>query len=108
MMISNKVHSIEDDARGDALYLSKILLYGYKPYFGVSMVWNAMNKAKYYADDIALPETSIKPYVKYGVGVQKTFSERLSSFAQAFVTNGGRNGVGLQAGVSFVLDVNRF
>ena len=81
---------------------------GWKPYAGVSMVWNAMNKAKYYADDIALPETSIKPYVKYGVGVQKTFSERLSSFAQAFVTNGGRNGVGLQAGVSFVLDVNRF
>lgn len=74
----------------------------WKPYVGVSMVWNLMDKAKFQADGYKLPETSIKPYVRYGVGVQKTWSDRLSSFVQAFVTNGGRNGVGLQAGISFL------
>ena len=43
---------------------------------------------------------SIKPYVRYGVGLQKSWNDKYSAFAQAFVTNGGRNGVGLQAGFS--------
>ena len=66
------------------------------------MIWNVLDKAKFMADDIALPETSIKPYIKYGLGVQKNWSERSSSFLQAYMTNGGRNGIGLQGGFSYL------
>ena len=75
---------------------------GFKTYAGVSMIWNLLDKTKSQADGLDLPETSIKPYVKYGVGVQKLWSDRASSFFQVYVTNGGRNGVGLQGGVSYL------
>lgn len=70
---------------------------------GASMIWNILDKTKFKADNISLPETSIKPYVKYGAGIQKSWSEKLTSFLQTYLTHGGRNGVGLQAGVSWLL-----
>jgi outer membrane autotransporter protein len=76
---------------------------GWQPYVGVSMVWNIMDKTDFTANNVSLPEMSVKPYVKYGVGVRKTWGERLSGFIQAFFTNGGRNGLGLQAGFRFAL-----
>jgi len=57
-----------------------------------------MDKTHFHANDASLPELSVKPYVKYGVGVRKTWGERLVGYLQAYFTNGGRNGVGLQAG----------
>jgi outer membrane autotransporter protein len=75
---------------------------GWRPYMGVSMICNFFDKAKYRANDVSLPETSIKPFVRYGLGIQKTISDRFSSYGQAYVTNGGRTGIGLQAGISYV------
>ena len=75
---------------------------GWRPYANVSFVMNFMDKAKFKANDTALPETSINPYVKYGVGLQKSHNDRVSSFAQIYVTQGGRNGIGAQAGLSVV------
>ena len=77
------------------------LKHGWQPYLGVSMVWNIMDKTKFKANDVSLPDLSVKPYVRYGVGVRKTWGERFTGFLQAFVTNGGRNGVGLQGGFSW-------
>ncbi|MBQ3641476.1 hypothetical protein II906_06100, partial [bacterium] len=51
----------------------------------------------------SLPSFSIRPYAKYGVGLQKKWGDRFTGFAQAFVTSGGRNGVGLQAGLKVAL-----
>ncbi len=76
---------------------------GWQPYAGVSFVWNIMDKTQFKANDVSLPELSVKPYIKYGVGVRKTWGERLTGFLQAFVTNGGRDGVGLQGGFRFTL-----
>jgi outer membrane autotransporter protein len=76
---------------------------GWQPYVGVSMVWNIMDKTNFNANEASLPDLSVKPYVKYGVGVRKTWGERLSGFIQAFFTNGGRNGLGLQAGFRFAI-----
>ena len=76
---------------------------GWQPYAGVSFVWNIMDKAKFQANNVSLPEISVKPYVKYGVGVRKSWGERLSGFLQTYITNGGRNGVGFQAGFSFAI-----
>lgn len=76
---------------------------GWQPYLGVSMVWNIMDKTQFQANNVSLPELSIKPFVKYGIGVRKTWGERCIGFLQAYFTNGGRNGVGLQAGFRFTL-----
>lgn len=76
---------------------------GWQPYAGVSVVWNIIDKTKFQANDVSLPELSVKPYVRYGVGVRKTWGEVCTGFLQAFITNGGRNGVGLQAGFRFTL-----
>ena len=74
---------------------------GWQPYASVAMVWNIMDDTKFKANDVTLPELSVKPYVKYGVGVRKTWGERFTGFFQTYLTNGGRNGVGLQAGFTW-------
>ena len=71
---------------------------GWQPYIGVSMVWNIMDRTQFMANSISLPSLSVDPYVKYGIGVRKTLGERLTGFFQTYLTNGGRNGVGLQCG----------
>lgn len=76
---------------------------GWQPYIGISMVWNLLDKTKVTANDVRLPEMSIKPYVQYGVGLQKRFGERLTGFTQAMMHNGGRNGVSLTAGVRWAI-----
>lgn len=76
---------------------------GWQPYLGVSMVWNIMDQTQFRANNVSLPELSVKPFVRYGLGVRKTWGERCVGFLQAYFTNGGRNGVGLQAGFRFTL-----
>ena len=76
---------------------------GWQPYASVSMVWNIMDKTHFHANEVALPDMSVKPFVKYGVGVRKSWGERFTAFFQTYFTNGGRNGVGLQAGFRWTL-----
>ena len=76
---------------------------GWQPYASVSMVWNIMDKTEFQANYVSLPELSIKPFVKYGVGVRKSWGERFTGFFQTYITNGGRNGVGLQLGLRWML-----
>ena len=76
---------------------------GWQPYAGVSVVWNIMDRTQFTANDVSLPNLSIDPFVKYGVGVRKAWGERFSGFFQTYITNGGRNGVGLQAGFRWTL-----
>ena len=71
---------------------------GWQPYIGVNMVWNLLDESKVTANDIRLPEMSIKPYVQYGVGIQKRFKDRFLAFGQAMIHNGGRNGISLTTG----------
>ena len=79
------------------------LPHGWQPYASVQMVWNLMDETKFQAQDIQLPNLSIKPFVKYGVGVQKSWGNRFTGFFQTYITNGGRNGVGLQAGFRWAI-----
>ena len=76
---------------------------GWQPYAGVSVVWNIMDKTNFHANNVSLPELSVKPYVRYGVGVRKTWGEVCTGFLQTYFTNGGRNGVGIQGGFRFTL-----
>ena len=72
-----------------------------QPYLSVSFAWNIIDKTKFKVNDIYLSDLSVKPYVKYGAGIQKRFGERLTGFFEAMIRNGGRNGVGLQLGLRF-------
>jgi len=76
---------------------------GWQPYIGISGVWNIMDDTKFYANNVSLPELSVKPYAKYGFGLRKMWGRKFSGYIQAFFTSGGRNGVGLQAGFKWVL-----
>lgn len=74
-----------------------------QPYLSVSVAWNVLDDTNFKANDVMLPELSIKPYVKYGLGIQKRYKDKFSGFFQIYFTNGGRNGVGLQAGLRWAL-----
>lgn len=80
---------------------------GWQPYASVGMVWNAMSESNVKADGIRLPETSIKPYVEYGVGLQKRYKDDFIAFGQAMVRNGGRNGISLTAGFRWAIGKNK-
>lgn len=80
---------------------------GWQPYASVGMVWNAMSESNVKADGIRLPETSIKPYVEYGVGLQKRYKDDFIAFGQAMIRNGGRNGISLTAGFRWAIGKNK-
>ena len=67
------------------------------------MVWNITCNSKVYADNVELPEMSIKPYVQYGLGLQRKFNDSFTAFGQAMVNSGGRNGIALTAGLRYSL-----
>jgi outer membrane autotransporter protein len=79
---------------------------GWQPYASVNMVWNLMGETNSTANGIKLPEMSIKPYVQYGVGVQKRIKDKFTAYTQAMVHNGGRNGVALTFGFKWTLGGN--
>ena len=76
---------------------------GWQPYLGVNMTWNIMDRTKFYADNVALTELAVKPYIEYGVGLQKRHGERFTGFGQAMIRNGGRNGIALTLGLRWAL-----
>lgn len=76
---------------------------GWQPYASVSMMWNILDKSKVTANDISLPDMSIKPFVQYGVGIQRRWGKRFTGFTQAMVRNGGRNGIALAFGLNWAL-----
>lgn len=76
---------------------------GWQPYASVGMVWNILDDTKVTANDVRLPDMSVKPYVEYGLGIQKRWKDKFTGFTQAMVRNGGRNGVALTAGFRWAL-----
>ena len=70
-----------------------------QPYLAVSFVWNIIDSAKFKANDVYLPNLSVKPFVCYGAGVQKRYGDRITGFFETMLRNGGRNGVSLQFGL---------
>lgn len=76
---------------------------GWQPYLGVNMTWNIMDKTKFYANEVALPQLSVKPFVEYGAGIQKRYGDRFTGFGQAMLRNGGRNGIAFTVGMRWAL-----
>ena len=76
---------------------------GWQPYLIFQGVWNILDKTKFKANDVALPEMSINPYFQYGVGIRKQFGEKLTGSLQAIVRSGGRNGIAFNANFRYAL-----
>ena len=76
---------------------------GWQPYLGVQMVWNIMDRTRFKANNVELPNMSVDPYIQYGVGLQKKVGDRFTGFGQAMMRNGGRNGIALQFGFRWSL-----
>ena len=97
---SNPLHAIQLEP---GLKFIWNLKNGWQPYAGVSIVWNIMDKTDFHVNDVSLPEISVQPFVKYGLGVRKAWGERFTGYLQTYLTNGGRTGIGLQAGFRWAL-----
>ena len=54
----------------------------------------------------ACPDWSVKPFVEYGLGIQKRWGESFTAQGQAMVRSGGRNGIALTAGFKWTLGKN--
>ena len=76
---------------------------GWQPYASVGMVWNLLNETNATADGVKLPEMHTKPYVEYGVGLQRTWADKFSAYGQAMLRHGGRNGVALTFGFRWAI-----
>ena len=74
---------------------------GWQPYVSVRMNWNVMDETDMTAAQTSLPEMSVKPYISYGVGVQRRWSERLTGFLQTMLRSGGRNGIAFSTGFKY-------
>ena len=72
---------------------------GWQPYIGVNVVTNIMDKTEFSANDVMLPQMSVRPFVTYGVGVQKRWGERFTGFLQTMFRSGGRQGVSFSFGL---------
>lgn len=53
--------------------------------------------------DISLPEMSIKPFIRYYIGVQKRIDERFTGFGQIFFNTLGRSGIRFSFGFKWSL-----
>ncbi len=76
---------------------------GWQPYASVGMVWNILDETNVTANNVRLPDMSIKPFVEYGVGVQKRWKDRCTGYLQAMIRNGGRNGIVLTGGFRWAI-----
>ena len=76
---------------------------GWMPYMGVTVVTNIMNETNFKANDVMLPEMSVRPFVSYGLGVQKRWGERFTGFVQTMFRSGGREGVSFSFGLRWAI-----
>ena len=80
---------------------------GLEGYAKVAYTWNLYQGGKVTADDVLLPKMSVKPYVEYGVGFEKDWSEEewnpkdITSYAEINRHDGGRTGWDINAGLKF-------
>lgn len=79
---------------------------GWQPYATVGMMWNVLDETKFTANNVNLPELSIRPYVQYGLGIQKNIGDRFTAYGQVVVRNGGRNGIAGHFGGRYLLGID--
>ncbi|MDR1168571.1 MAG: hypothetical protein LBK53_06775 [Heliobacteriaceae bacterium] len=76
---------------------------GWQPYLAVNMIWNIMDTTRFKAAETSLPQLSVRPYVEYGIGIQRRWGGRFTGFAQAMLRNGGRDSIAATMGLRIAL-----
>lgn len=61
-----------------------------------------MNDSEFKANMTSLPDLSMKPYVQYGLGIQRTVNDNFTAYGQVLLRNGGRNGIAANAGFRYL------
>ncbi len=80
---------------------------GWQPYISTAMKWNFIDDPSFSAANVALPELSVKPYVEYGIGLQKNSGDNFFGYLQTLIRNGGRTGVAFSAGLDILMGKNK-
>lgn len=75
---------------------------GWQPYLTAGMNWNIMNDSQFTANMATLPDLSMKPYVQYGLGIQKTINDNFTAYGQVLLRHGGRYGIAANAGLRYI------
>lgn len=79
----------------------------WQPYVSVQFVWNMLTDTNTVAAGIPISQFKIKPYIQYGVGVQKRVGDNFTGYFQSMGRNFGRNGVSLSAGMRWAIGRNK-
>ena len=80
---------------------------GWQPYLMFNFRYNLGDKTHFKAGYMGLPDTYVKPYVEYGLGMQKRWGEKFTGYGQFLARNGGRNGVGVNLGLRWSIGQGR-
>ncbi len=76
-------------------------------YGTVSYMYFANDKVDGYAGNVHLPNVRMDHgYLQYGIGGTKVWNDRLAAYGQVNVRNAGINGIGFQAGINYLFDLN--
>lgn len=74
-------------------------------YGTIQYMFNINDQVGGKAGNVALDNVKMRHgYIQYGIGATKTWKDRLSSYIQVTLRNGGRTGVGFQLGLNYLFD----
>lgn len=74
-------------------------------YGTIQYMFNINEQVGGQAGNVDLPNLNMRHgYLQYGIGATKTWKERLNSYIQITLRNGGRTGVGFQLGLQYMFD----
>lgn len=76
----------------------------FSTYATIQYMYNVNQSVGGRAGNVGLPHVHMdRGYLQYGIGVNKTFTDRFSGYFQTVIRNVGRTGIGLQLGFNWAL-----